>query len=77
MSSRVVCLAGVEPAALAASAVKAMMPPSPRLFARRINTTYFSVTTTINAHRMVDTAPMMFAADRSNPCNGLKTSFMV
>ncbi len=39
------------------SASKAMMPPSPRLSARIMNTTYFSVTTMISAQEMSDSTP--------------------
>ena len=40
-----------------ASAINASVPPSPLLSARRRMRTYFSVTTTINAHRIKDTTP--------------------
>jgi hypothetical protein len=68
---------GVRPAACAASAVKAMIPPSPRLSARRISTTYLRVTTTIKAQKMVDTAPMTLWAPSVTELAGLKTSFIV
>ena len=51
----------VLPVAWAASAVSAMMPPSPRLSARRISSTYFSVTTIISAQKIVDAAPSRLA----------------
>jgi hypothetical protein len=40
-----------------ASAVRAMMPPSPRLSARMIKITYFSVTVMFNNQKIVDIAP--------------------
>jgi hypothetical protein len=54
-----------------------MMPPSPRLSARRISSTYFSVTTSIRPQKMTDTAPIRCVASRGMPVAGLKTSFMV
>ena len=39
----------------------AMMPPSPLLSARRISSTYLSVTTNISPQKIVDTAPTMCA----------------
>jgi hypothetical protein len=71
---------GVRPAAFAASAVSAVsakIPPSPRLSARRIRTTYLSVTTTIRAQKMVETAPTTFTASRATELSGLKTSLIV
>ena len=53
-----------------------MMPPSPRLSARRIRITYFSVTTTISAQKITDTAPTMLGASSGTPCAAVKTSFM-
>ena len=53
------------------------MPPSPLLSARRIKTTYLSVTTTISAQKIVETAPMMFTASRGMALSGPNTSFIV
>ena len=53
------------------------MPPSPRLSARRISSTYFSVTTSIRPQKITDTAPIRCAASSGMPVAGLKTSFMV
>ena len=39
------------------SAVSARMPPSPRLSARMMSTTYLSVTTTTSAQKMTDRRP--------------------
>ena len=50
----------------------AMMPPSPRLSARRISTTYFSVTTNISPQKMTDTAPMRLAASSGTPVRGVE-----
>ena len=58
---------GVRPAERTASAVSAMMPPSPLLSARRISSTYFSVTTNISAQKIVDTAPTMCGASSGKP----------
>ena len=40
-----------------ASAISAMMPPSPLLSARMMNTTYFSDTTRICAQKISDSTP--------------------
>ena len=40
-----------------ASAIKASVPPSPWLSARSRISTYFSVTTTISAHRISESTP--------------------
>jgi len=37
------------------------MPPSPRLSARMISTTYFSDTTTISAQNIIDSPARMFS----------------
>ena len=54
-----------------------MIPPSPRLSARRIRITYFSVTTNISAQKITETAPMMLGASRGTRLVGLNTSFIV
>ena len=54
-----------------------MMPPSPRLSARRISTTYLSVTTSISAQKITDTAPTDVRASSGTPARGPKTSFIV
>ena len=68
---------GVRPAERTASAVRAMMPPSPLLSARRISSTYFSVTTNISAQKIVDTAPTMCGASSGTLTPGPKISFIV
>ena len=45
------------PTARCASAISASVPPSPLLSARSRMTTYFSVTTTISAHRISESTP--------------------
>ena len=45
----------------AASASRAMIPPSPRLFARRISVTYLSETTTVNDQKISETMPTTLA----------------
>jgi len=60
-----------------AIASSAMMPPSPRLSARSIRITYFSVTTTISAQKIVDTVPRTFASLNSTPPCSENTSFTV
>src|ERR1700675_2345054 len=54
-----------EPTARCASAINARVPPSPLLSARSRITTYFSVTTTISAHRINDTTPSTACGDHS------------
>ena len=54
-----------------------MMPPSPRLSARRISATYFSVTTSISPQKITDTAPITCGALSATPVAGLNTSFIV
>ncbi len=63
----------LPPAACEASAVSAMMPPSPRLSARRINSTYLSVTTIISAQKIVEAAPIRCASFSGTPPSGPKT----
>src|SRR5262249_35515350 len=57
-----------------ASAISAMIPPSPRLSARMISTTYLSDTTTISAQNTVDRPPRMFACVSGMPCCGENVS---
>src|SRR5262245_64992988 len=45
------------PTARCANAISASVPPSPRLSARSRMSTYFSVTTTISAHRISESTP--------------------
>ena len=45
------------PTARCASAISASVPPSPLLSARSRMTTYFSVTTTMSAHRISESTP--------------------
>src|SRR5688572_17120586 len=58
----------------AASAMSAMIPPSPRLSARMMSTTYLSDTTIISAQNMVDRPPRMFGAVSAMPWTGAKVS---
>ena len=53
-----------------------MMPPSPRLSARRISITYLSVTTNIRPQNIVDTAPIRVRVERHAGA-GAKISFIV
>ena len=53
------------------------MPPSPRLSARRMRTTYLSVTTIISPQKIVETAPIRCGASSGTPVAGLKTSLIV
>ena len=57
-----------------ASAISAMMPPSPRLSARMISTTYLSETITISAQKIVDRPPSTFSGVSGMPWAGLKVS---
>ena len=68
---------GPPPAERTASAVSAMMPPSPLLSARRISSTYFSVTTSISIQKIVETAPTRCGPSSGTPTPGLKISFIV
>src|SRR4051812_6200554 len=61
--------------ACCASAISAMMPPSPRLSARMISTTYFSDTTTISAQKIVDRPPRMLSVVSAMPWSGENVSF--
>src|SRR5688572_16009855 len=58
-----------------ASAMSAMVPPSPLLSARITSTTYLSDTTSISAQKMVDRPPRMLVVFRSMPRPGEKVSF--
>src|SRR5688572_2537130 len=58
-----------------ASAMSAMMPPSPRLSARMISTTYLRETTIMSAQNIVDRPPRMLASLRAMPCCGENVSF--
>jgi hypothetical protein len=58
-----------------ASAISAMIPPSPRLSARMMRTTYLSDTTIISAQNTVDRPPRMLAALSAMPWSGEKVSF--
>src|SRR5688500_3035418 len=58
----------------AARAINAMMPPSPRLSARMMSTTYFSDTTIISAQNIVESPPRMFAGLSGMPWSGEKVS---
>jgi hypothetical protein len=54
----------------AASAASASAPPSPRLSARSTSSTYFSVTTSIRAQKMADTAPTRLEAFKRHAGGG-------
>ncbi len=45
-----------------ASASSAMIPPSPRLFARSTSATYLSETTSISAQKIAEMPPRTFVA---------------
>jgi hypothetical protein len=57
-----------------ASAIIAISPPSPRLSARRISTTYFSDTTTVSVQNTSDRMPRM-CPGVSGTRPGANTSF--
>jgi hypothetical protein len=57
-----------------ASAISAMIPPSPSLSARMMRITYLSETTTINAQKMAEMPPTMFSISSGMPCAGLNVS---
>ena len=61
--------------AFCASAISAMMPPSPRLSARMISSTYFSETMIISAQKMVESPPRMLAWLSGMPWSGENVSF--
>jgi hypothetical protein len=58
-----------------ASAISAIVPPSPRLSARITSTTYLSDTTMISTQKMADRPPRMLATLSGMPCPGAKVSF--
>ncbi len=58
----------------AASASNAMMPPSPRLSARMISSTYLSETTIVSAQKIVDSPPSTFSAVSAMPWLGANVS---
>jgi hypothetical protein len=68
---------GLCATACAANAVRASAPPSPRLSARRISTTYFSVTTSISAQKINEIAPMTLSGVGAMPVAGEKISLTV
>jgi len=51
-----------------------MIPPSPRLPARRTRSTYLSETTTISAQKIAETPPSIVSGFNGIPCSGLKVS---
>jgi hypothetical protein len=61
----------------AASANRAMIPPSPWLFARRISVTYLSETTTVNEQKISETMPTTFLASSGSPLPESNTVFSV
>ncbi len=50
------------------SAVSARIPPSPRLSARMISSTYFSVTMMISAQNSIDSRPWTLSGVADSPC---------
>ena len=66
-----------SPACWVASAISAMMPPSPRLSARITKVTYFTVITMMSAHRISDSTPSTFSGVTGTGWWLAKTSFMV
>jgi len=72
MSGRRQC--GWSFTAVIASAISAMMPPSPRLSARMMSTTYFSDTTIISAQKIVDSPPRMLSGVSGMPWSGENVS---
>ena len=61
--------------ALVASAISAMMPPSPRLSARMMSSTYLSDTTAISDQNMSDSPARMLSCVSAMPCSAEKVSF--
>ena len=57
-----------------ASAISAMVPPSPRLSARMTSTTYLSETTIISTQRIADSPPSTLSTLSGMPCRA-KVSF--
>ena len=60
-----------------ASAVSAMMPPSPSLSARMITMTYFNVTTSSSDQKPSDSSPRTVSASGVRPKCGWNISLMV
>ena len=58
-----------------ASAISAMVPPSPRLSARMTSTTYLSETTIISTQRIADSPPSTLSTLSGMPWPGAKVSF--
>lgn len=52
-----------------------MTPPSPRLFARMMRSTYLSVTTIMSDQKIADSPPSIVAVLSGIPCAGLNVSF--
>jgi hypothetical protein len=57
-----------------ASAISAMIPPSPRLLARISSVTYFSDTTIISVQKIAETPPSIVLRRQAIPYCGLKVS---
>jgi len=57
-----------------ASAISAMIPPSPLLSARMMRITYLSETTIISDQKIVDRPPSTLAVPSGMPWSGLKVS---
>jgi hypothetical protein len=58
----------VCPAFCRDSAMRARIPPSPRLSALRMSTRYFTETTRMSDQTMSDSTPMTFAGPESMAC---------
>ncbi len=67
----------LSPTAFIASAIIAMMPPSPRLSARMMNTTYLSDTTRISDQNTSDSTPNTLVSFSAMACGPWKASRMV
>ena len=68
--------AGVRPAAGPRSAMRARMPPSPRLSARMMKVRYLSTITTRSDHSTSDRMPSTFAGVGVSPRWGTKHSLI-
>ncbi len=66
---------GLPLASASASAMSAMMPPSPRLSARMMKVTYFTATTTSSAHRISERMPITLSGEYGTGWVPAKASF--
>jgi len=74
---RMARLREVSPVARCASAMSAMMPPSPLLSARMMKATYLIVTTRISAQKISDSTPSTLAGLMANAYGPLNASLIV